>query len=41
MKRFSDNEIYNDESFLIWKKKWEDRLENKIKVIVRKIIKSI
>jgi len=26
-KNFSDNEIYNDESFLIWKKKWEDRLK--------------
>jgi serine/tyrosine/threonine adenylyltransferase len=24
---FSDNKIYNDESFLIWKKKWEDRLK--------------
>ena len=26
-KKFSDNEIYNDESFLIWKKKWEGRLK--------------
>ncbi|MDA9042702.1 YdiU family protein [Candidatus Pelagibacter sp.] len=25
--KFSDNEIYNDENFLIWKKKWEDRLK--------------
>ena len=25
--KFSDNEIYNDENFLIWKEKWEDRLK--------------
>ena len=25
--KFSDNKIYNDESFLIWKKKWEGRLK--------------
>ncbi|QIZ20692.1 YdiU family protein [Candidatus Pelagibacter giovannonii] len=25
--KFSDNEIYNDENFLIWKKRWKDRLE--------------
>ena len=26
-KKFSNNEIYNDENFLIWKEKWEDRLK--------------
>jgi serine/tyrosine/threonine adenylyltransferase len=25
--KFSDNEIYKDEDFLIWKEKWEDRLK--------------
>ncbi|MDB9936753.1 YdiU family protein [Candidatus Pelagibacter sp.] len=25
--KFSDNKIYNDENFLIWKKKWEGRLK--------------
>ena len=25
--KFSDNEIYNDEKFLVWKKKWEGRLK--------------
>jgi len=25
--KFSDNKIYNDESFLVWKKKWEGRLK--------------
>ena len=25
--RFSNNKIYNDKSFLIWKKKWESRLK--------------
>ena len=25
--KFSDNKIYNDENFLIWKEKWEDRLK--------------
>ena len=25
--KFSENEIYNDENFIIWKKKWESRLK--------------
>ena len=25
--KFSDNQIYNDEKFIIWKKKWESRLK--------------
>ena len=25
--KFFDNEIYNDENFLIWKEKWEGRLK--------------
>ncbi|WP_415294658.1 protein adenylyltransferase SelO [Candidatus Pelagibacter sp. Uisw_113] len=25
--KFSDNKIYNDENFLIWKEKWQDRLK--------------
>ncbi|MDA9654391.1 YdiU family protein [Candidatus Pelagibacter sp.] len=25
--KFSDNEIYNDKNFIIWKEKWEDRLK--------------
>ena len=25
--KFSDNEVYNDKNFLIWKEKWESRLK--------------
>ena len=25
--KFSDNEVYNDENFLIWREKWESRLK--------------